>query len=104
MEAVTEDRLESPEPSLSNVIENQTEITDPNLSDEAMYDPLAIIRELGEAVDSPNIVEEADKTGPSTQPETDLAAIEGTIWAKSSADLLSGISRRPNMQIYIADA
>ncbi len=82
VEAVTEGRLEGSEPSLSNVIEKQTESTDPNLSDESMYDPLAIIRELGEAVDSPNIVEEADRTGPSSQPETDLAAIEGTIWAE----------------------
>ncbi len=82
VEDVTEDRPESPEPSLSNAIEKQTESIDPNLSDEAMYDPLAIIRELGEAVDSPNIVEEANKTDPSTPPETDLAAIEGTIWAE----------------------
>ena len=82
VEAVTGERLEGPEPSLSNVIDKQSENTDPNLSDESMYDPLAIIRELGEAVDSPNIVEEADKTSPSTQPETDLAAIEGTIWAE----------------------
>ena len=50
--------------------------------DAALYDPLAIIRELGEAVDSPNI-NRSDILGEvDVQPKTDLAVIDSTIWAE----------------------
>ncbi|MEK9606326.1 MAG: transglycosylase SLT domain-containing protein, partial [Gammaproteobacteria bacterium] len=72
---VTSDRVSSTEPNLTDVIE-------PSLSDEAMYDPLAIVRELGEAIDSPNVNESVDENDPEVEPKTDLAAIEGTVWAE----------------------
>jgi hypothetical protein len=72
---ITSDRVSSTEPNLTDVIE-------PSLSDEAMYDPLAIVRELGEAIDSPNVNESVDENDPEVEPKTDLAAIEGTVWAE----------------------
>ena len=92
---ITEDRVESTEPSAESAsvdgalsegepdaIENTP--TDPEsvLTDESMYDPLAIVRELGEAVDSPNVVETSKDEEPAVEPSPDLAAIEGTIWAE----------------------
>lgn len=47
----------------------------------ALYDPLAIIRELGEAIDSPNISEPETQKGWSIESTKDLAAIDDTIWA-----------------------
>jgi hypothetical protein len=72
---ITSDRVSSTEPNLTDVIE-------PSLSDEAMYDPLAIVRELGEAIDSPNVNESVDENDPEVEPKTDLAAIEETVWAE----------------------
>ena len=51
---VTSDRVSSSEPNL-------TDVAEPSLSDEAMYDPLAIVRELGEAIDSPNVTDSVDE-------------------------------------------
>jgi membrane-bound lytic murein transglycosylase D len=81
---VTEPNLtDVTEPNLTDVTEpNLTDVTEPNLSDEAMYDPLAIVRELGEAIDSPNVNNSVDENSPEGQSKTDLAAIEGTVWAE----------------------
>jgi len=68
--------------SETDVAGGQVSSTEPRMTDEAMYDPLAIVRELGEAVDSPNVTEAVDDDGLRIQSETDLAAIEGTIWAE----------------------
>lgn len=50
--------------------------------DAALYDPLAIIRELGEAVDSPNITHSDTLDEVDIQHETNLAVIDSTIWAE----------------------
>ena len=50
--------------------------------DAALYDPLAIIRELGEAVDSPNITRSDTLDEVDVQPKTDLAIIDRTIWGE----------------------
>ena len=52
------------------------------LEDAALYDPLAIVRELGEAVDSPNITHSDNSDKADVQPKTDLATIDETIWEK----------------------
>jgi membrane-bound lytic murein transglycosylase D len=72
---ITSDRVSSTEPNLTDVVE-------PSLSDEAMYDPLAIVRELGEAIDSPNVNDSVDENDSEVESKTDLAAIEGTVWAE----------------------
>jgi hypothetical protein len=81
---VTEPNLtDVTEPNLTDVTEpSLTDVTEPNLSDEALYDPLAIVRELGEAIDSPNVNNSVDENGSEIQSKTDLAAIEGTVWAE----------------------
>ena len=92
---ITEDRVESTKSSIESasvdnelsqgkrdVVEDTPAGTEPVLTDESMYDPLAIITELGEAVDSPNVVETTKDDGPLIEPPPDLAAIEGTIWAE----------------------
>ena len=56
--------------------------------DAALYDPLAIIRELGEAVDSPNITRSDTLGEIDVQPKTDLAVIDSTIWA----EIINGFS------------
>ena len=66
---ILEDRIESTEPSTQSasvenelsegerdLVEDEAVSSEPVLTDESMYDPLAIVRELGEAVDSPNVV------------------------------------------------
>ena len=50
--------------------------------DAALYDPLAIVRELGEAVDSPNITHADNSDKVDVQPKTDLAIIDETIWGE----------------------
>ena len=50
--------------------------------DAALYDPLAIVRELGEAVDSPNITHSDNSDKADVQPKTDLAIIDETIWGE----------------------
>ncbi len=50
--------------------------------DAALYDPLAIVRELGEAVDSPNITHSDNSDKVDVQPKTDLAIIDETIWGE----------------------
>eukprot|EP00992_Anisonema_acinus_P008954 TRINITY_DN5134_c0_g1_i1.p2 TRINITY_DN5134_c0_g1~~TRINITY_DN5134_c0_g1_i1.p2 ORF type:complete len:159 (-),score=3.07 TRINITY_DN5134_c0_g1_i1:607-1083(-) len=92
---ITEDRVESTEPSAESAsvdgalseaepdaVEDTPTDPEPVLTDESMYDPLAIVRELGEAVDSPNVVETSKDEEPAVEPSPDLAAIEGTIWAE----------------------
>ena len=92
---ITEDRVESTEPSAESAsidnefsegerdaVEGAPTYPEPVLTDESMYDPLAIVRELGEAVDSPNVVETYKDEEPMVEPFPDLAAIEGTIWAE----------------------
>ena len=64
-----------------------------------MYDPLAIVRELGEAVDSPNITEAVAEDTLSEQPEPDLATIDGTVWA----EIISGFSLEDLKETKYAD-
>ena len=61
---VTSDRVSSSEPNL-------TDVAEPSLSDEAMYDPLAIVRELGEAIDSPNVNDSVDENDPEVESKTE---------------------------------
>ena len=89
---ITEDRVESTEPSAESAsvdnalsegepdaVEDTPTAPEPVLTDESMYDPLAIVRELGEAVDSPNVVEtskdEEPKVEPSARQPTDYMQI-----------------------------
>ena len=98
---VTEPNLSDvTEPNLSDVTEpNLSDATEPNLTDEAMYDPLAIIRELGEAIDSPNVNDSVDENGPEGQSKTVLAAIEGTVWA----ELINGFALQGLKETKYAD-
>ena len=68
--------------SETKITNDRVDSTEPSVSDEAMYDPLAIVKELGEAIDSPNIKDEVDDNKTEISLKTDLAAIEGTIWAE----------------------
>ena len=67
--------------------------------DSALYDPLAIIRELGEAIDSPNISEPETQEDPPIESTTDLAAIETTIWA----DIIQGFTLSELQETKYAD-
>ena len=67
--------------------------------DSALYDPLAIIRELGEAIDSPNISEPETQEDPPIESTTDLAAIETTIWA----DIIQGFALSKLQETKYAD-
>ena len=67
--------------------------------DSVLYDPLAIIRELGEAIDSPNISEPKTREDLSIESTTDLAAIEATIWA----DIIRGFALSELKETKYAD-
>ena len=112
---ITEDRVESTEPSTESAsidnalsegeldaVEDTPTGPEPVLTDESMYDPLAIVRELGEAVDSPNVVETYKDEEPTVEPSPDLAAIEGTIWAEIIGRFdLDDLKNTKYTQIYI---
>ena len=66
-----------------------------------MYDPLAIVRELGEAVDSPNVVETTKDEGPMVEPPPILPQLRELSGLKLSVDLILTISKVRSMQIYI---
>ena len=88
----------SPSPTLSETEVNSASVEPEDIpspsedretnEDAALYDPLAIIRELGEAVDSPNITRSDTLDEVDVQPKTDLAIIDSTIWA----EIISGFS------------
>jgi membrane-bound lytic murein transglycosylase D len=80
-ETEASDSVQSTEPEINGDASETPEITEEIVSEESLYDPLAIVRELGEAIDSPNITTESDQPDTEVVAQTDLAAIDGTVWA-----------------------